>query len=139
MPRARILVADDSRTVRTLVHRALSNAGFEVTLARDGAEAVQLASHDLPDLVILDIQMPGVDGYAACEQILQLSCGRPTPPIIFLTKEIAVHLAALGSQLGAYLPKPVSDQSLLMTVHRLLGRGLAASTSVVSSPVAGTC
>lgn len=117
---AKILVADDSRTVRTVVNRVLSNAGFSVSLARDGQEAVQLATHEFPDLAILDIQMPELDGYTACDEILAIDNGRPNIPIVFLTKEKAKHLQTLGADLGAYLPKPVSDEKLLSTVHQLL-------------------
>ena len=105
MHQPKILIADDSRTIRALVRRALSAAGFDVTLACDGKEAVQLARRDHPDLVILDIQMPEMDGYTACEEILALNDRCPDLPIIFLTKDNAKHLDALGSQLGAYLQK----------------------------------
>ena len=122
MHQPKVLIADDSRTIRALVRRALSAAGFDVTLASDGKEAVQLARRDHPDLVILDIQMPEMDGYTACEEILALDDRRADLPIIFLTKDNAQHLDALGSQLGAYLQKPVSDEKLLETVRSLLDR-----------------
>ncbi|MEM7477577.1 MAG: response regulator, partial [Planctomycetota bacterium] len=64
----RILVADDSRTVRIYVQRALTRAGYEVILSCDGVEAVELARKHSPDLAILDIQMPEMDGYTACEK-----------------------------------------------------------------------
>lgn len=121
MHQTRILAADDSRTVRTVVNRTLSRAGFDVNLACDGLEAVLLAKHTLPDLVILDIQMPGMNGYDACEEILALDHIGPVLPIVFLTKETAHHLHTLGSQLGAYLPKPVCEATLLATVRNLLG------------------
>ena len=120
MPQAKILVADDSRTVRTVVSRTLAKADFDVSLASDGIEAVQLAADDLPDLAILDIQMPGMDGYAACQKILDLREDGVDLPIVFLTKETANHLHALGAELGAYLPKPVDDETLLATVFDLL-------------------
>ncbi len=66
--------------------------------------------------------MPEMDGYTACEQILALEDRNSDLPIIFLTKEHAQHLGALGSQLGAYLPKPVSDETLVLTVRELLGQ-----------------
>ena len=124
-PRFRVvdlLIADDSRTIRALVHRALTAAGFDVTLACDGKEAVALARRDHPDLVILDIRMPEMDGYTACEKILALSDRCPNLPIIFLTNENAKHLDALGEELGAYLHKPVSDEKLVSTVRALLDR-----------------
>lgn len=122
MQQAKILVADDSRTIRAVVRRALTAEGYDVTLASDGLEAVQFARRDHPDLVILDIQMPEMDGYTACEQILALEDRRPDLPIIFLTRDTAQHLCALGSQLGAYLPKPVSDETLVATVRELLAK-----------------
>jgi|GEM_PF-1803352 len=120
MHQAKILVADDSCTIRTLVRRALIKHDFEVTLACDGKEAVLLAKSNPPDLVILDIQMPEMDGYTACEQILALEERSPDLQIIFLTKESAGHLNALGRQFGAYLPKPVCEDTLLSTVRALL-------------------
>ncbi len=120
MYQTKILVADDSRTIRALVRRTLVNAGFDVSIACDGREAVQVARRDRPDLVILDIQMPEMDGYSACEQILALADWSPELPIIFLTKDMAKHLEALGSELGAYLRKPVSEETLLATVRSLL-------------------
>ncbi|MGI9471972.1 MAG: response regulator [Rubripirellula sp.] len=120
MHQPRILVADDSRTIRALVRRTLAAAGYDVILAADGKEAVQLARRDQPDLVILDIQMPEMDGYAACDQILAMQDRCRELPIIFLTKETAKHLAALGNELGAYLQKPVGDETLLTTVRSLL-------------------
>jgi DNA-binding response OmpR family regulator len=81
---------------------------------------VEFARRDRPDLVILDIQMPEMDGYTACEEILSLEDRSVRIPIIFLTKLTAKHLSALGSELGAYLPKPVSDEKLLSTVEMLL-------------------
>jgi len=120
MHQAKILVADDSCTIRTLVRRALIKHDFDVTLACDGREAVSLAQSCRPDLVILDIQMPEMDGYAACEQILACQDRNPHLQIIFLTKESAGHLGVLGHQFGAYLPKPVCEETLLTTVRNLL-------------------
>ena len=120
MPQRKILVADDSRVFRATVRRTLAHAGYDVTLAADGEEAVQLARREQPDLVILDVHMPIKDGYSACEEILA-SDDRETPvPIVFLTCDRAKHLAALGDDLGAYLTKPVTDELLLKTIHRLL-------------------
>ncbi len=116
MHQSKILVADDSRAVRVCLERVLKGAGYEVSVACDGAEAVRLAREVSPDLVILDIQMPEMDGYEACDQILQ----NATLPVIFLTRSRATQLDALGQQLGAYIPKPADDQELLDTVRELL-------------------
>lgn len=120
MHQAKILVADDSCTIRTLVRRALASHAYDVVLACDGAEAVRFAECYRPDLVILDIQMPEMDGYTACEQILAFANRSPDLQIIFLTKESAQHLSVLGQQFGAYLQKPVCEETLLTTVRALL-------------------
>lgn len=116
MQSTRILVADDSRTVRVSLNRILTAADYQVLLASDGREAVDLARLHEPQLAILDIQMPEMDGYTACEEILS----QATIPIIFLTKDPGNHLAALGDQLGAYIPKPAQEAELLSTISQLL-------------------
>ena len=116
MHQAKILIADDSRAVRVCLERVLRAAGYEVFVACDGAEAVRVAREVEPHLVILDIQMPEMDGYAACDEILQIG----PLPIIFLTKTLAPHLNMLGHQLGAYLPKPINEKTLVDTVRYLL-------------------
>lgn len=120
MHQAKILVADDSRAARAVAHRALSSAGYQITLATDGREAVEFARRERPDLVILDIQMPEMDGYTAADEILSMIGSDYRLPVVFLTKDDAQHLSALGHQLGAYLQKPVSDTQLLTTVETLL-------------------
>lgn len=117
MHQAKILVVDDSRAIRISLDRTLRAAGFEVFIACDGFEAVSMAREVEPDLVILDIQMPGMDGYAACNEILQQN-GKL--PFVFLTNNRAAHLSALGDQLGAYLPKPADGETLVKTVRNLL-------------------
>ena len=128
MPQARILIADDSCTVRTLVRRILTAADYESILACDGSEAVELARRERPDLVILDIQMPEKDGYAACEEILALENRREELPIVFLTKDRASHLDSLGVELGAYLQKPICEVTLLSTIRDLLKHVSPAQT-----------
>ncbi|MEM7312301.1 MAG: response regulator [Planctomycetota bacterium] len=116
MPSPKILVADDSRTVQCTLKRILSPAGYQLLFASDGREAVDMATLGHPDLAILDILMPEMDGYAACDEILKQS----VIPIVFLTREPGPQLSELGRQLGAYLPKPVDEESLLLTVADLL-------------------
>ncbi len=117
-----IVVADDSRTVRTLLRQILQQAGFAVSLAVDGREAVEAVVSERPDLVVLDIHMPGMDGYEACEQLLSLKPPYSQIPIVLLTHDDGPHLNALGNQLGAYLRKPVQPEKLIHTVRVLLDR-----------------
>jgi len=120
MTAQKILVADDSRTIRALIRRTLATQGYDVILASDGVEAVKLARTENPALVILDIQMPEMDGYTACQEILAISDSLASVPIIFLTKVEAQHLHTLGKDLGAYLQKPISEDVLIATVANLL-------------------
>ena len=108
MGKRRILVVDDNHDVLHLVDEALSIAGYEVTTADCGAEAVRRGGMCLPDLVLLDIMMPDADGYAVYERLR----AKPSPalncPIIFLTAHKDIDHKLLGFQKGAvdYIIKP---------------------------------
>lgn len=125
----KILVADDSRTIQAIVRRALLEAGYAVTLAADGRQAVLAAREECPQLVILDILMPEKDGYTACLEIRELGQPWHDLPVIFLSKEQTPALDTLGAELGAYLSKPVRVDLLLSTVAALLERA-----AVIESP-----
>lgn len=129
MSQPKILVADDSRTIQTIVRRALVEAGYAVTLAADGREAVLAARSECPQLVILDILMPEKDGYTACLEIREIGPPWHDLPIIFLSKEHTPALDALGAEMGAYLSKPVRVDLLLSTVASLLDRADAVEAS----------
>lgn len=133
MSQPKILVADDSRTIQTIVRRALEDAGYAVTLAADGREAVRVARSECPQLVILDILMPDQDGYAACLEIRELGQPWRNLPIIFLSREHTPALDALGAELGAYLAKPLRTEVLLTTVASLLSRADAAGAFAEAS------
>ena len=119
-PAQTILVADDSLTVRRLNERVLSRAGYQVLLAEDGRQAVNQAVEHRPDLIVLDINMPELDGYGVCHELLTRDDWDRSIPFIFLTCADAPHLAALGEELGAFLPKPTQADVLLQTVGSLL-------------------
>jgi DNA-binding response OmpR family regulator len=116
------LIADDSRTVLRLLERTLRDVGYEVVVAEDGRRAVQQALATRPDLVVLDINMPELDGYGVCHELLASAGWDPSTPVIFLTSADAPHLVTLGNQLGAFLSKPTEPDLLLETVARLLKR-----------------
>ncbi|MDV6028585.1 MAG: response regulator [Phycisphaera sp. RhM] len=117
-----ILVADDSRTVLRLLDRTLRDAGYNVALTEDGRQAVEVATETKPDLIILDINMPVLDGYGVCHELLADETWDRSTPVIFLTSADAPHLETLGSQLGAFLSKPTEPDLLLETVQTLLRR-----------------
>ena len=114
----RVLVADDSRSIRTHLRRRLSEEGFKVTLASDGAIAIEEIRKSPPDVAILDINMPNVDGYGVCEEMQRSGA---TFPVVFLTSVRANAVRMLGDAMGgAYLTKPVSAEKLVKTVREVL-------------------
>jgi DNA-binding response OmpR family regulator len=117
-----ILVADDSRTVLRLTERTLVAAGYEVLLAEDGRQAVDTALANRPDLIVLDINMPELDGYGVCHELLANGSWNGSTPVIFLTSAAEPHLETLGNQLGAFLSKPTEPELLLDTVASLIQR-----------------
>ena len=115
-----ILVADDSQTVLRLMERGLREAGYRVVLADDGRKAVSLALEEQPDLIVLDINMPELNGYGVCHELMVSRIWDEDTPVVFLTSADAPHLATLGDRLGAFLSKPTDPDLLLNTVENLL-------------------
>jgi DNA-binding response OmpR family regulator len=123
----KILIADDDRDLRELVAFSLAQAGFLVLKAADGSAAVAGFDTESPDLVILDINMPGKGGFEACGEIR----GRSRVPIMMLTVRGEESDLVRALELGAddYLTKPFSPRTLIARVRALLRRaGLEAST-----------
>jgi DNA-binding response OmpR family regulator len=126
MTRPSILVVDDSSTIRLQLQRILSRAGYRVVTAANGKEGLRKAQDECPQLVILDIQMPELDGYTVCQELKRTGYPWDKLPIIFLTSLQSHALSLLGSEMGAYLRKPVCPAALLRTVARFVGPGPAA-------------
>lgn len=120
MTALKILVVDDSRTIRTHLQKLLCDAGYEVALAADGDEGFRLVAAERPDLLILDIQMPGMDGYTLCESVKQMDKPWCSLPIIFVTSLESNALSLLGNQMGAYLKKPLCREAVLEAVGGVL-------------------
>ena len=126
---ALVAVVDDEEAVRTTVGLALERAGYRIALHPDGAAAWQSFERSLPDLVVLDIMMPRMDGLELCRRLRALS---PAIPIIMLSSRDEELDRVLGLELGAddYLCKPFSLRELVARVRVLLRRvALAASPS----------
>ncbi|HMO14461.1 MAG TPA: response regulator [Pirellulaceae bacterium] len=116
----KILLVDDSQTIRNWASKILEKSGFVVTQARDGAEAIRLACADAPDLVIVDVVMPRIDGYGVCDALKSMGEPWRSLPILFLT---SVHDSAtelIGRDFGAYLRKPAMPEQLLQAVQKSL-------------------
>ena len=119
-----VLVADDDEDILALVEYRLLRNGFEVLVARDGEEALQLAAERIPDLAILDVMMPRIDGFDATRR-LRANATTARIPVILLTARAQEADVTRGFEAGAddYLRKPFSPQELAMRVQAILGRG----------------
>ena len=117
----RVLVVDDELNIAELVGTALSYDGFEVKLAHDGAGAITAVQDFAPDLVVLDVMLPDLDGF---EVQKRLRAGGDRVPVLFLTARDSVDDRVRGLTLGAddYLTKPFSLQELVARVHAVLRR-----------------
>lgn len=128
----RVLVVDDDPTVAEVVVGYLRRAGHEVTSAADGRAALAACQPDMPDLVVLDLVMPGMDGLEVCRQLRR----RAAVPVIMLTAMGEEEDRVLGLELGAddYVTKPFSPRELVLRVESVLRRAGAPSGEPVASP-----
>jgi DNA-binding response OmpR family regulator len=118
-----ILIADDDPDILALVSFRLERTGYEVVQARNGEEAVQVALARRPDLAVIDVMMPRIDGYEATRQLRQHE-ETSRMPIILLTARVQEEDIARGFDAGAddYVKKPFSPQELGSRVQAVLGR-----------------
>jgi DNA-binding response OmpR family regulator len=116
----KILVVDDEPIVTEVVERYLAREGFRVTVVRDGAAALAAAESDAPDLIVLDLMLPKVDGLEVCRRVRASS----QVPIIMLTAKDAESDKILGLGLGAddYVAKPFSPRELVARIQAVLRR-----------------
>lgn len=121
---AKILVVDDEPDAVELVEFNLKNAGFEVVTAADGEQALKKARAALPDLIVLDLMLPEVDGLEVCK-LLRRDAATAGIPILMLTAKAAEIDRVLGLELGAddYVTKPFSLKEIMARVKRLVARG----------------
>jgi DNA-binding response OmpR family regulator len=122
-PRRKILVADDENSIREILSIQLARMGYEVVLAADGVEAVAAYEAEKPDLVLLDVMMPRLNGLNACQQIrmLEKKSGRRVP-VLFLTARDTTHDKTSAALSGGdeFVAKPVSLQELRERVEAAL-------------------
>jgi two-component system response regulator MprA len=117
----RVLVVDDDRAVREALRRALTLGGYEVQLAEDGTQCLDMVAQEVPDAVVLDVGMPGVDGLEVCRRLRQLE---NRVPILILTARDAVADRIDGLDMGAddYMVKPFDVGELKARLRALLRR-----------------
>ncbi|HEV8635616.1 MAG TPA: response regulator transcription factor [Chloroflexota bacterium] len=132
-PNASILVVEDDDHVRELVGSALHRAGYHVVAVEDGESAVEIAETQTPDLVVLDVRLPGIDGWEVCRRIR----ARADVPVLFLTalRDDASALRGFGLGADDYIGKPFSPAVLQARVEAVLRRVAAANRSAAAPPV----
>ncbi|HHW22898.1 MAG TPA: response regulator transcription factor [Clostridiaceae bacterium] len=118
--RAHVLVVDDDVNICELERIYLEKENFQVTVCHDGKKAVELFKEKAPDIVILDIMLPGMDGWEVCREIRKLS----TIPIIMLSAKDETFNKVLGLELGAddYMVKPFEPKELIARIRAVLRR-----------------
>lgn len=117
---SRILVVDDEKTIVDIVKFNLIKEGYEVLTAYDGEEAIKVALNEYPDLILLDIMLPKIDGFVVCKRIRE----KMTTPILMLTAREETDDKVLGLELGAddYINKPFVTKELMARIKANLRR-----------------
>ena len=131
MVKPRVLVVDDEDAVRRALERALELEGYVVEQASDGQEALERIGHSVPDLVVLDVLMPNIDGLETCRRVRALEI---SVPVLMLTARDAVSDRVEGLDAGAddYLVKPFALAELLARVRALLRRSENGSSDTLA-------
>ncbi len=130
-PRPHVLLVDDDRRIRSMLARFLSDHGMRVTEARDGAEMFTMFEEGRFDVVVLDVMMPGDDGFTVCRRLRAES----TIPVILLTARNGETDRVVGLELGAddYVAKPFNPRELFARIRAILRRVSASPTSAPAS------
>ncbi len=113
-----ILIVDDSHTSLSLLFKHLRASGFRVLVAESGADALDQVDHTIPDLILLDVVMPGMDGFEVCQRLKEKEATRDIP-IIFMTALSDARSKVRGLKVGAvdYITKPTYAEELLARIE----------------------
>jgi DNA-binding response OmpR family regulator len=124
MAAPRILICDDDPVILRLLEVNLQLEGFHVLLAHHGEEALEVATRESPDLIVLDIMMPRMDGYQTCRALKDQESTKDIP-VIFLSAKAQASDVELGKSYGVddYLTKPFDPDDLIEVVNRFVGGG----------------
>ncbi len=119
--RPRILTVDDEEEVTQLLAFNLTAAGFDVDQAHDGVEAIEIARRTLPDLILLDVMLPEMDGFSVCEMLRKVP-ETSKIPVILLTGWASEPARRIGLESGAndYIVKPFSTRELVVRLRNML-------------------
>jgi len=122
MSRARILLVDDATTILMIEKMILSRGPYELSTARDGVEAVEQVRLEKPDLILLDMMMPRMDGLAVLSELRNGESGNPIPIIMVTTRGEEEHISeAYTRGCTDYIVKPINGIELLAKVRNYLG------------------
>ncbi len=124
---ARILIVDDSPIQIAGMRRIVEALGHEVSIAEDGASGVERAKRDLPDLILMDVVMPNLNGFQATRMITREATTRHIPIVMVTTKDQDTD-RVWGMRQGAkaYINKPIKEPELVAIIRQMLGGGAAS-------------
>ena len=122
MLRKKILLVDDADTILMMERMILGKGSYEFVTAKDGEEAIAKAETEKPDLILLDVIMPKLDGFSVCRQLRHTEATRETPIIMVTTRGERLNMEQ-GFESGCtdYVAKPINGLELLLKVKRYLG------------------
>ena len=132
-----VLVVDDSLTVRKITSHLLIREGYQVGTARDGVDALQLLTEQVPDVILLDIEMPRMDGFEFAKMVKN-DARLKAIPIIMITSRTAAKHRARAAEIGVevYLGKPFQEEELLKHIRQIVSAQVAASTAAAVTATA---
>ena len=118
----KILVVDDEELTTELAKTFLEKHGFEVIIAADGEEGLKMAENENPDLILLDVMLPTIDGFAVCKLLKDDAKFADTPILMFTARGLSSDIEK-GATVGAdeYIIKPFSGKALVATIRKHLG------------------
>ena len=121
MKTKKILVVDDEQLTTDLAKTFLEKHGFKVLIATDGETALKLAHAEKPDLILLDVMLPNIDGFTVCKQLKDDENFKDTPVLMFTAKGLSSDMER-GEEVGAdeYIVKPFSGKALVATINKHL-------------------
>ena len=136
MKRQKIVVVEDEPDILEVIEYNLTREGFRVVTARDGADGLKKARSELPDLLVLDLMLPGIDGLEVCRRLRADDVTRTLPVVMVTAKgEEADIVVGLGMGADDYLVKPFSPRELLARIRAVLRRAHAQTQATTSERV----
>ncbi len=122
----KVLLAEDDRDFGNILSQYVTISGFDVTLARDGKEAWEIFEKNKPDICVLDVMMPEMDGFTLAEKIKE---AQPDIPVIFLTAKSLKEDIVRGLKIGAddYITKPFDPEVLILRINNILKRAYSSA------------